>query len=155
MELLMRNATIEDSVMLLGWRNDDDVRRHAGSQLRIPVDEHRRWLNERLRLIPEEPFWIFENRQNIIGFVRLDFEVSHQHFKVSLIVNPLMRGEGFGKKILNQAVSQSQIRNPEVTLCAEIHKKNFASQKIFAACGFKRFDSTGELLVFKRIANLD
>lgn len=154
MELLMRNATIQDSQLLLEWRNDDHARRYSHSRVGVPEEEHRQWLNDRLKLISHEPFWIFENELKVIGVVRLDFESLHQHFRISILINPLMRGEGYGKIILNRTISNLEAQNPNTSLYAEIHRDNLVSQKLFTKCGFDRFESDTEFLVFKRITNL-
>ncbi len=151
----MRNVSIEDSQILLAWRNDIQARRYSHSQIEISEKEHGLWLTDRLKRVPSEPFWMFEEGLKIIGVVRLDFDSHRQYFRVSILINPMLRGAGYGSAILNHAISSLIGQNVKLNLHAEIHKENLISQKLFTNCGFQILGSDSDFLFFKRVTSLD
>ena len=153
MDLLMRDVAFQDSEVLLEWRNLSEVRMFSRSQGLILKKTHEQWLQNRLKLLPDEPFWMFENSQGKIGFVRCDLNPAPKLYKISIVINPAMRGMGFGKKILDLAIENCLARNPESIFFAEAHTDNLSSRLLFLKCGFEEFTLNGNFLIFKRIAN--
>jgi RimJ/RimL family protein N-acetyltransferase len=150
----MRATTIQDSLDLLEWRNAIEVRKISRNQALIPKKVHKHWLLNRLNLQPHEPFWMFESARGKIGCVRFDSTEIQNQFAISLIINPLFRGEGYGKIILGQAINEFLARNPAVSFHAEVHKSNLISRSLFLSSGFKEFGSDKNFLLFKRSTNL-
>ena len=150
----MRDTTIQDSLDLFEWRNAIEVRKISRNQALIPKKVHEQWLLNRLNLQPHEPFWMFESAIGKIGFVRFDSTEILNQFAISLVINPLFRGEGYGKIILSQAINEFLAHNPEAGFHAEAHKSNLISRSLFLNSGFKEFGSDKNFLLFKRSANL-
>jgi len=150
MEFHIRDATNRDSLDLLSWRNDHEVRKFSREQGLLSEETHAFWLIDRLRRIPKEPFWVFEDQFGKIGFVRFDFDKVHKHFEISIIVNPLRRGEGLGKEMLKQATSKCLRDHPLITLYAETHKDNQASVSLFLMSNFIKVGFQDNFLFFKR-----
>jgi RimJ/RimL family protein N-acetyltransferase len=155
MDLRIRSATIQDSRNLLEWRNEAGVREYSHDPGLISKQRHEDWLVHRLRLLSIEPFWIFENELGNIGFVRFDLNVALNYFEVSIIVNPLFRGMGYGRIILNRAIEKCLAEHSGVSFLAEAHENNQASKKLFINSGFKEVGHKKNFLVFKRTANLN
>jgi RimJ/RimL family protein N-acetyltransferase len=153
MELVMRDVSITDSALLLGWRNGADVQKVSRQKGHLSIREHSEWLSTRISLIPNEPFLIFETEILKVGIVRFDFDLVLKHFEVSITVNPLLRGKGYGKRILKLAIDNCITKHPGTDFYAEVHKNNSASRVLFLKCGFKELEPRGEFLVFKRITN--
>ena len=149
----MRDVVIQDSEVLLEWRNHREVRMFSRNQGLISKETHEQWLKNRLKSVLNEPFWMFENSLGKIGFTRFDFDPNSNHYEISILINPAMRGKGFGKIVLNLAIENCVARNPESTFFAEAHTNNLSSKSLFLKCGFQEFELGGEFLVFKRIAN--
>ena len=155
MELLMRDVVIADAEVLLAWRNESKVQKISRRQGFISIQEHLAWLSNRLSLTPNEPFLIFETEMEKVGIVRFDFDHALNHFEISISINPLLWGKGFGKRILNLAITQCLIAHPNAIFYAEAHQENYASRRLFLNCGFEEIESHGKFLVFKRITNFD
>ena len=149
----MRDADIHDSEVLHECRNEAKVRKYSRHQEIISVQQHSAWLGKRLSLIPSQPFWMFENDRSLVGFTRFDFDTSLKHFEISITINPLQRGMGFGKRILSSSIEKCLALNSDVDLYAETHVDNKASRLIFLHCGFREFEPQGKFLIFKRIAD--
>ncbi len=149
----MREVAFKDSEEILDWRNQIEVRQFSRNQDLITKETHLMWLKNRLKLNPTQPFWMFESSSEKIGFVRLDFDQALKVYDISIIINPSMRGKGFGKEILNRAIENCLTNNPDSNFIAEAHKNNLASCSLFLNCGFQEFVLNENFLIFKRIAN--
>jgi RimJ/RimL family protein N-acetyltransferase len=155
MDLHMRDATIQDSQDMLKWRNEAGVRRYSHSKELISEEDHNLWLKSRLILLPSEPFWVFENELGKIGFMRLDFNAELNHFKVSILLNPIFRGKGYGKVLLNKSMEKSlEIKNVE-SFYAETHVDNQASKSLFLNNGFRELGNLNNFLLLKKITNFN
>ena len=149
----MREVVFQDSEEILAWRNQSEVREFSRNQDLITKETHSQWLNERLKLIPDQPFWMFESGSGKVGFVRFDLDSAVKLYEISIVVNPSMRGKGFGKEILNRAIKNCLSKNSDLNFVAEAHRNNLDSQSLFLNCGFHEFAINGNFLVFKRLAN--
>ena len=155
MDLHMRDATIQDSQEMLKWRNEAEVRRFSHSKELIAEEDHNLWLKSRLILLPSEPFWVFENELGKIGFIRLDFDGKFNHFKVSILLNPIFRGKGYGKVILNKSMKKSlEIKHVE-SFYAETHVDNQASKSLFLNNGFQELGNFNNFLLLKKFTNFN
>ena len=153
MDLLMREVAFQDSEEILAWRNQSEVREFSRNQDLITKETHSQWLNQRLKLIPAQPFWMFESGSGKVGFVRFDLDSAVKLYEISIVVNPAMRGKGFGKEILNRAINKCLSKNSDSNFIAEAHKNNLGSHSLFLNCGFQEIAINGNFLVFKRLAN--
>ena len=153
MELLMRDVSITDAKVLLAWRNELDVQKVSRRHEHLSSQEHSEWLTNRLKLLPDQPFWIFESKAIKVGIVRFDFDFALKHFEISITVNSELRGKGFGKIILPLAIENCLARHPSTDFYAEAHQDNIASRLLFLKCGFEEIEPRDNYLVFKRIAN--
>lgn len=149
----MRNVTFHDSLELLGWRNETQVSKYSHSKGLISLEAHTKWIRERLDLLPMQPFWIFENGLNNVGFTRFDRSLDLEEFVISIVINPSLRGKGFGTTILNMSIERCLEENFGIDFYAEAHRDNPASQAIFLKCGFHEVGASGDFLGFKRFAN--
>jgi len=154
MDLLMREVTSRDSIDLLEWRNEPKVRSFSRNKSIISENDHSTWFTRRLEVLGKEPFWIFESSIRKIGFVRFDLDETLSQFEISLTVNPIMRGKGYGRIILQRAIDECLIIHQNANLCAFVHKNNIASKILFRNCGFEEFENQSNFLTFKRAAKL-
>ena len=153
MNFLMRDVTFQDSEILLDWRNESKVRMYSRNSDLITKEIHTHWLSQRLLIICDQPFWMFENSQERIGFVRFDFDVALQHYEISIVLNPALRGKGFGEVILKTSIENCLALRSDSTFFAEVHEDNPASHSLFLNCGFRKIGLDGNFLVLKRFAN--
>ena len=148
---MIPDVTIDDSDLLYEWRNAPEVQEFSRQQSSISKEAHLKWLNERLDELPDQPFWMFEIGHELVGITRLDLDPIFRHFEISITVNPLLRGKGFGGKILNLSIDLAKSRFPGTNFYAEAHKLNKASQLLFLNSGFKLIESKEDFLVLKRL----
>jgi|688.fasta_scaffold238756_3 RimJ/RimL family protein N-acetyltransferase len=153
MSLLMRDVSIQDSMELLEWRNELSVRKFSHDPGLIKRETHDIWLKHRLLNLPHQPFWVFTKNFEKIGFIRFDLGQLKNEHKVSILLNPLFRGEGYGTLILTQSIEICLARIPYPSFCANIHKDNTASRKLFLKCGFFESETEGNFIRCKRITD--
>ena len=146
----MRDASNEDSLELLVWRNEPDVRIFSHNQSPISAETHANWLKKRLTLIQNEPFLAFSKSSEKIGFTRFDEGGSKNTYRVAILINPTLRGKGYGKLILALSIQHCLAKNPDAIFQATIHKGNFASQDIFSKNGFRESKVEGDFIVFDK-----
>ena len=153
MEILFRDVTMNDSRILFTWHNDGLVRKFSRSTEYVTFEKHSTWLSNRLDLIPNEPFWLFESSTHEVGTTRFDLDLESGQFEVSITINPLFHGMGFGRKLLEKSIVEISKVHPGVNLYAEIHKENEASRHLFLNFGFVEFSAKGEFQLLKRVAD--
>lgn len=102
MELTQRTATLEDADVLLTWRNNPSAREFSLHSELIPIDEHLKWLSDRLERVQIEPFFLFVADHKMIGMSRLDVVSEPTNkYEISILVDPDQHGKGVGARILN------------------------------------------------------
>jgi len=122
---------------VLSWRNDPLVYVWNRVNRPISLQEHLSWFENRQSRIESEPIFSYHHNRNLIGVARLDF-LSELNYEVSLIVNPLFQGNGYGKQILADVCRHFSNCYPKQSrLIAVIHLHNLRSQHLFKALGFQ------------------
>lgn len=80
--------------------------------------------------------WLAIHEGLIIGYVDFEIHDDDKSAWIGLAVSPELRGKGFGKKILQQFLSQPFVKE-YAEIKAGIEPDNIASVKCFAGVGFK------------------
>lgn len=131
--IISRDLWIE----ILDWRNDPNVYVFNRTDRPIGLQEHLSWFMNRQTRMQKEPVFSYHNDEHFIGIARLD-ELSETNYEVSLIVNPILHGNGHGKQILADICQYfSANYSKESRLTAVIHNQNLQSQKLFHALQFQ------------------
>ncbi|MDI1291039.1 MAG: GNAT family N-acetyltransferase [bacterium] len=130
---VIRPATARDSDALLRWRNDPTNFQWFLAASPVRIEEHRIWLTE--RLARDEPaLWVLDIDGVAGGTVRIDEDSASSAF-ASIVVDPALRGRGYGRRLL--AFLDAQARTLGVVeLRALIHPENVASQVLFTVAGY-------------------
>lgn len=138
MEIVARPIVINDSELILTWRNSPSAKYASRRSNEIGVEEHEIWFYSRVSRAAAEPFWIICRDATEIGYVRLDLRENDKNiFAVSIYVVPESRGMGLGKEMLRFAID-SAVKNHAISdFHAVINKSNHASIKIFEFFGFQ------------------
>jgi RimJ/RimL family protein N-acetyltransferase len=136
MDLILRNARLDDSTLLLAWRNSPDARKFSSSTEEISLESHRAWLKQRIARQDNEPFWIIELSHQLVGFIRLDLKrFSDSTFVISILIDNDFRGAGIGQaalKLMQNSLGDSR----RFRVLAKVHKNNIASKSLFEKSGF-------------------
>jgi RimJ/RimL family protein N-acetyltransferase len=154
MEITQRNATYGDAQALLLWRNHPDVRAFSLQSELIPINEHTRWLADRLLRVDHEPFYIFESEFEVIGMCRLDLlPGAIDEYEISILVDPNRHAKGIGTKILKMSCTSFFCSHPNKSIVAKVRKDNLVSRKLFESADFDLQITLGDLLYFKKDLN--
>jgi RimJ/RimL family protein N-acetyltransferase len=141
-------ATAHDRDDLFAWRNDPTTQCNSKNADPVAWDMHVAWFADAL-MSPDRKIYIGYRGTAKIGVVRFDkIDSANNVFLVSITISPAQRGRGFGKSLLSAGIETL----PSAILTAEIASDNFASRRIFEACGFQSLvaDTSGGLLQYRR-----
>lgn len=140
--VILRKAGVEDSDLLLAWRNDEATRMNSLNSTPIHADEHAHWLDRSLRSTDRSIF-IVEESGIPIGTVRIDSLPDGQR-DLSWTIAPERRGRGIGKQVVKKAVDE----HPDWVFVARIKSTNTASIKIAEHAGFRLQREENGVLLF-------
>jgi RimJ/RimL family protein N-acetyltransferase len=150
MEIEMRDVIQSDNGLILAWRNSELSVKYSKSGSSISVNEHEPWFLNRISQTRTEPYLMFSSPYSQIGVIRFDnLEASSPYFIVSIIVNPTLTGNGYGTKILQLGCDYMFEKFGPVRICAEIHKENYPSLKLFMRNGFHVFESDSDFMMLE------
>jgi RimJ/RimL family protein N-acetyltransferase len=141
-ELQLRPATMDDSELLLVWRNDPAVRQASHDQSEIGLHAHQIWLRESLEN-PDRKIFIAEMGDVPVGTVRSDFHDGT--YELSWTVAPEAREQGIGKLMVSMLAAQ--IEEP---IRAEVRIGNVASVRIAEHVGMTLESIEDGILYFRR-----
>ncbi|HEY69740.1 MAG TPA: GNAT family N-acetyltransferase [Anaerolineae bacterium] len=133
---------MEDSELLLVWRNDPAVRRASHDQSEIELHAHQMWLRESLEN-PNRKIFIAEMGDVPVGTVRSDFQDGT--YELSWTVAPEAREQGIGKLMVSMLAAQ--IEEP---IRAEVRIGNVASVRIAEHVGMALERIEDGILYFRR-----
>ncbi len=131
------DASIEDCIHVLNLRNQHESIAASRNPSEITMTEHESWFKNRLELTQTQPFWIFRDSKNVIGYVRLDNSSDFKNcFEISISISEDLHNKGIGTKILNQALNKLSINFASKRIIARINLNNTNSIKLFKKAGF-------------------
>ena len=117
----------------------------------VTVESRQQWFDAHTP--DKHPLWIVEDDdENIIGWVSLQAFYGRPAYdataEISIYLNPLQRGKGYGKSILQYCIDKAPSFKIK-TLLGFIFAHNIPSLQLFLALGFEEW---GDL---KNVATLD
>ena len=140
----LRPVTIEDTDLLLVWRNDLQTRMASHITEEIKRDIHVSWLTRSLDN-PSRRLFIAEEDGVPVGTVRADY--SDGVYELSWIVAPHARGRGVGRRMV--ALLANQISEP---IRAEVKVGNETSIRIAEYAGMQYDREDNGVLHYRRAA---
>lgn len=132
--MMIRTADLSDLQDVFDWRNDSFSRSMSLSSEAVSLNEHIDWYQRSLKN-PNRRIYIGLINDLKVGVVRFDFNEDTGQSRVSINLNPLLRGKGFGFSLLSKSISVYK-QSKDSTLIATVKKENYASFKIFTKCRF-------------------
>jgi|TARA_B100000787_G_C16113943_1_gene259400 L-amino acid N-acyltransferase YncA len=145
--MLVRHACSSDSEDILAWRNDKTSRKMSLNKDIVSLDEHNLWFESSSDL--NRVIYIGENDGLKVGICRFDFNEKELCSKVSINMNPTVRGKGLGKVFLKSSV-EMYLDQTNYDLIAKIKTDNIASKKIFSYAGFELIETNVNELLLRR-----
>jgi L-amino acid N-acyltransferase YncA len=117
----------------------------------VTVESRQQWFDDHTS--DKHPLWIVEDdNKNIIGWVSFQAFYGRPAYdataEISIYIDPLQRGKGYGKNILQYCIDKAPSFKIK-TLLGFIFAHNTPSLQLFMAFGFEEW---GDL---KNVANLD
>ncbi|WP_114781515.1 UDP-2,4-diacetamido-2,4,6-trideoxy-beta-L-altropyranose hydrolase [Botryobacter ruber] len=130
----LREVTEQDMLLLYGWANDPEVRKHSFNPEPIPLEQHQQWFRYKLA-IPESCLYIAEVDGLPMAHIR--FELSSSSALLSYLIAPGFRGKGLGHVVLLKGIKFLQQQHPELKEVAGlVQPDNTASVRAFEKAGF-------------------
>ena len=149
MKILYRVANLDDSDLVLNWRNDPMVRKNSRERSMVSAETHNSWFVDRIRKCVTEPILIFSQDNQEVGFTRLDLIDSETgKFELSIAVGSEMRGKGYGSTILSMTVDAARQMTNAREITGNVRTDNYASIKLFEKAGFSRATTSGDFVSF-------
>lgn len=131
-----RPATMDDSSLLLRWRNDPETREVSRSSSGITWSDHTAWYRRVLE-DPSRELYVVERDEVPVGTVRFD-ALEADEWEVSITLAPEARGHGLARPVLTAGDAAFTQRHPGTTLVAAVLPGNLPSQRLFARAGYQR-----------------
>ena len=120
----IRPATKDDARVLFEWRNDNSTRKMFKNKDYVQWDEHRDWLDRRLKMDRPNLFVLEQNGAPVATFRIDDRDLSYT-------VAPAHRNRGIAKVMLKE------VRTRFGRLRAEIYSDNLASIAVAREAGLE------------------
>jgi len=132
--LKLRRANMNDSKMLLDWRNDPQIRANSFNSNKITLEEHCAWFERKL-MDKHCIFWIAEDSNHEpVGQIRFDREDDKAVISVS--VAPSMMNMGIGTAMTRLGCVNLGKQWTKIQAVALVKKDNPASAVMFQHAGF-------------------
>jgi UDP-2,4-diacetamido-2,4,6-trideoxy-beta-L-altropyranose hydrolase len=133
--LRLRKAGPEDAAALFVWLNDPETRRQSFNPNPVSWEEHDRWLARALG-DPNRSLYVVETSDGLaVGQVRLDRV--EDGAVISYGLDPIVRGRGWGARVLDLAVAAWQSRGDGGRLHGFVRPDNLPSIRSFRRAGFE------------------
>ena len=149
-DITIRRVKVEDSRLLLAWRNDPEARMWSRNDGEISLAEHQRWLEDWLSSNQSKGyFFLIEVSGVAAGMIRFD-KSGIDTFEISVLVDPKFQNRGVAQNAINLATSEVLEGNYRFKVIASVHFKNLASIKLFNRLEYRDDGLSGDFLKFRR-----
>ncbi len=133
--VLIRPATIADSLILHKWRNDDLMRQNSFNSDTVALSTHHSWLKG---VLEKESVWLFVAELadgSPVGFIRFENTVENDA-EISVTVDAGLRGQGLGAQVVRYGIQALASTRGDLEPVAIVKKNNISSVKCFKSVGF-------------------
>lgn len=143
----LREATLDDALLLFEWVNDKDVRLNSINKEYIIFENHLKWLENSLKS-NDILIYILSDGEINYGQVRID---NHKRcWTIDYSIDCHYRGKGYGSLIVNLLIKKHKNFN----FNAFVKKSNFSSIHVFVKSGFNEINGDLESMrYFEKIQN--
>ena len=126
----------KDCIDLWRWRNDHETIMNSISKSVVSYPCHSKWFNNIIKKTDAEIFIAYDKEEKTkIGMVRFE-KKDRKVTEVSINMNPVFRGKGFGRKFLSRSISNFLKQAPGCVVNARVLIDNHRSNRLFKSCGF-------------------
>lgn len=145
-EIQIQTADASHENQLLDWANDPEARSNFFSREFISQEQHHVWFKNRLDSQDCLIFIAGHGGEASIGYIR--FEKTDVAWEISYALDPLHRGLGLGRPLMEAGIAELLKQKGAVNLEATVQSNNRASIKIFEYLGFSKIKSTNSSVTF-------
>ena len=150
--LQMRLAQESDEETLLIWRNFPDVVIYTQIKKLISPEEHHLWYRNRMKVLNQEPIFIFDFLGSPIGMTRLEYaNDSKDTFYISVLVDSNHRGKGFGLNMIKRTTQTAKNILNGAKILAVVSTLNLPSIQLFERSGFKALKNEKEFRTYEML----
>ena len=130
--IILRNASINDELLLYKWRNITELVMLSSNQKKVTFNEHKIWFRKKIQ-DSNCKILIIQLNEKDIGLIRLEIE-DKLNCRISIYLLPGYEGQGHGYVALSQVINSGTFNCK--FYFAEVQNKNIQSQKFFKKLGF-------------------
>lgn len=131
-EIVLKTATIEDTLQVYVWQCLPETRRYANNPEVPTWEHHQAWMLKKLESQYDFFYMVYKGGLRV-GVVRLDF-CSSNRFLLSIFMCPKYHGQGLAKRTL----AAIDMMHPDIEINARVLEANVASQALFKAAGYNK-----------------
>lgn len=135
-QLTLRMTERKDMLQYFFWANDPVTRQNSFDPHPISWENHETWFVEKLDSMQTQMWVMVTSRGMPVGQIRFDIRAGIADIDYSL--GPLVRGRGWGKKLLELGISAFKKKHPEVLVRGRVKPGNIASIRTFQQLGFDK-----------------
>lgn len=133
--VVLRRGVATDGYALWLWANDPETRNASFGREIIPWDVHIEWL-ERTLADPSALLLVGDVRGQPVGSIRFDSHDDWCTARLSYVVAPEARGQGFSRPLVSQGVQWLRSCHPAATVHADVVQHNERSLRLFRHAGW-------------------
>lgn len=140
----LREATIDDTLILFNWRNDIDVRKNSFNIDEVNYNNHIDWFETKL-VSNNSRIYILENDNKPMGVIRLD-DMDNDYKLINFSIDSKYRGQGYGSQLLELI----KIKFEYYILVGEVKENNIGSIKAFQKARYFMKEKIGYLEFYSK-----
>ena len=141
-KFVLREIKLNDSKVLLNWRNDELTRNNSKNSDYVEINEHEKFIKEILTCQTRTQY-ILEYNNIPVGTIREDC-MDENNFELSYTINPDYRGKKIG-----QVLMQIYLIDRKGQFFCDVKNSNIPSIKMIEKLGFKLFNQTKNVNTYK------
>lgn len=128
------DLTHEEALLILAWRNNENIRKWMYTSSEISPREHQLFLKSLQSTKTKRYFWV-SNAKKLIGVIYFT-DITHEDCCMGLYVNPSLSEKGLGT-LLMQTIVEYAFKTLKVqTLKAEVFTHNEKAFRLYEKFGF-------------------
>ena len=133
-ELSLRPARISDAATYSSWANDPITRKQSFDQQLILWENHETWFDKKIRS-DASYIWVMKTPERLpVGQIR--FDVNNDIADIDYSLDPLVRGRGWGKKLLSEGINAFKDHCEGKPVRGRVKEDNLLSCRVFQRLGF-------------------
>lgn len=137
----LRPITIEDTDLMVKWRNRDFVKRNYINQSEFTREGHLKWMETRVQTGQVIQFIILENDRPIgsVNMKDVDYEKGTAEYGIFIGEKDAL-GKGYGSETAKQVVRLAKEKYHLKKLFLRLYEDNIPAYRSYLSAGFKKIE---------------